>query len=139
MSLYAKDSDLIKYDAKVMTQGEDTFLDQLTFASDDILNLIKTGWWEEASGLPISSFDETKLNVAALEKLTVYKAFYEYIFPKLSKFTEGDTFLAKIDFYEKRFKEEWLIVKSLPLYDLDDDDTFEDGERRGPIQRRRAR
>ena len=139
MANYAKDSDLIKYDAKVMDQGEDTFLDQLTFATGDILNLIKTGWWEEASGLPIDSFDETKLNVAALEKLTVYKAFYEYIFPKLSKFTEGDTFLAKIDFYEKRFKEEWLVVKSLPLYDFDNSDTFEDSERRGPIQRRRAR
>lgn len=139
MSLYAKDSDLDKYDPKVRSQGQDSYLDQLTQASEDILNLIKTGWWEEASGLPIDSFDETKLNIAVLQKITVYKAFYEYIFPKLSKFTEGDTFLAKIDFYEKRFKDEWLIVKSLPLYDFDDSDSFEDSERRGPIQRRRAR
>ena len=139
MSLYAQDSDLEKYDSKIMDQGEDSFINQLTQASEDILNLIKTGWWEDASGLPIDSFDETKLNTAALEKITVYKAFYEYIFPKLSKFTEGDTFLAKIDFYEKRFKDEWLIVKSLPLYDFDESSSFEDNERRGPIQRKMAR
>lgn len=139
MSLYAKDSDLDKYDSGVRSQGEDSYIDQLTYASNDILNLIKTGWWEDASGLPISSFDEARLNTAVLEKITVYKAFYEYIFPKLSKFTEGDTFLAKIEFYEKRFKDEWLIVKSLPLYDFDQDSSFGDEERKGPIQRKLAR
>lgn len=138
MSLYAKDSDLDKYDAKVR-EGADTYLSQLTFASNDILNLIKTVWWAEATGLPLSSFDEDNLNTVALEKVTVYKAFYEYIFPLKSKFTEGDSYLEKIKFYEARFKDEWNVVKGLPLYDFDEDSSFDDDERRGPIQRSTSR
>lgn len=138
MANYAKDSDLDKYDANVR-KGVDTYIDQLTFASDDILNLIKTAWWPEATGLSLISFDEARLNVVVLEKVTVYKAFYEYIYPLKSKFTEGDSFLERIEFYEARFKDEWIVVKGLPIYDFDDDSSFDDDERRGPIQRRLAR
>jgi hypothetical protein len=136
---YAQDDDLDKYDNKVRNQGIDSYNDQLLLASNDILNLIKTSWWFDASGLSLDSFEEDRLNTAALEQLTVYKAFYSYIFPLLSKFTEGDTLVAKIEFYEKKFMEEWNVVKSLPLYDFDDDTLFEDDERRGPIRRRLVR
>ena len=140
MSLYAQDSDLDKFDTSIRDQGIDSFENQLTLASGDILNLIKTGWWEEASGgLPISSFDEANLNTGILGKITIYKAFADYIFPMMAKFTENDTFVGKIDFYQGKFEKEWLIIKSLPLYDFDESASFEDSERRGPIQRKVAR
>ncbi len=139
MALYAQDSDLDGYDSSIRAQGEDSFEAQLTKASEDILNLIKTAWWPEASGLGIDQFVEANLNAAVLKKITIYKAFYEYIFPMLSKFTEGDVFLKKIDFYDARFKDEWLVVKGLPLYDFDESTTFDEDERRGPIQWRTSR
>ena len=139
MALYAEDSDLDEYDATIHNQGINSFESQLTKASNDILNLIKTAWWPEASGLDIDQLDEANLNEAALQKVTIYKAFYEYIYPSLSKFTEGDTFLERINFYRERFKEEWTVIKGLPLYDFDENTTFDDDERRGPIQRRTAR
>lgn len=135
MALYAKDSDLSQYDASIMTQGVDSFEADLTEASADILNLIKSVWWPLATGEAIDTFDEANLNTSILKKVTIYKAFYSYIFPKIAKFTENDVFVKKIEFYKGLFNDEWNVIKGLPLYDFDEDATFEDHERRGPIQR----
>ena len=133
MANYALDSDLEEYDSTVSEQTIDSFEDQLTKATADILNLVKSAWWPQASGLPVSSFEVANLNTEQLRQLTVFKALYSYILPKLAKFLEGDVFNEKITFYKERFKEEWDVVKNLPLYDFDEDATFEDSERRGPI------
>jgi len=47
-----------------------------------------------------------------------------------------DAFSKRMSFYEGRFKDEWAMLKNLPLYDFDQDAVFEDIERRGPIPRR---
>ena len=135
---YAIDNDLDEYDTDVRSQGVESFRSDLVKASNEILNLVKTVWWPE-TGRSINSFEEAKLNEAALKQVTIYKAFYKYIFPRLANFTEGDVFLQKIDFYKELFKEEWLLVTGLPLYDFDDSDTFDDDEVRGPNPRRLAR
>lgn len=136
---YAKDSDLETYDSEVRKLGVDSFEKQLLLASEDILNKIKGEWWPSATTLSLSSFDEANLNTDALLQITVFKAFADYVFPMLSKFREGDIFQEKSKHYKERFKEEWATIKSLPLYDFDEDDTFEDSERKGPIERRLSR
>lgn len=139
MSNYAQDSDLEKYDSTISQQGIDSFESQFTLATADILNLIKGSWWPNATSIPLSSFSETLLNTEQLRQLTVFKALYSYILPKLAKFLEGDVFNEKITFYKDRFKEEWDVVKNLPLYDFDEDTSFEDSERRGPMTVRMSR
>ena len=137
MANYAEDTDLQVYETKLLEEsGVTSFEAQLTLASSDILNKIKSAWWPQASPTStISDFDESKLNVNIIKQLTVYKAFADYIFPKLANFMEDDTFLKKAEFYKEKYREEWDVVKGLPLYDFDGDDGFEDSERRGPIVR----
>ena len=137
MANYAEDTDLQVYETNLLEEsGVASFEDQLTLASADILNKIKSSWWTQASPTStISDFDESKLNVGIIKQLTVYKAFADYIFPKLANFMEDDTFLKKAEFYKEKYREEWDVVKGLPLYDFDGDTEFEDSERRGPIVR----
>ena len=138
MANYAQDSDLDKYDATVRDQ-DGSFLEMFTLGTADILNLIKGAWWPQATGLSLLSFDESRLNTEALRQLTVYWTLYAYICPFLATFIEGDTWLAKKDHYKERYDAEWAVVKNLPLYDFDEDDTFEDIERRGPFSTRLGR
>ena len=133
---YAKDSDVYEYDSSLKDAGEESFEKLLIKASNDILNLIKGTWWPSVTSRPLSQFDEANLNEAALLQLTVYKALSAYIFPSLSKFSEGDIFKAKADHYAKQFKDEWAAVKGLPLYDFDESATFDDDERPGPFSHR---
>ena len=130
---YAQDSDLDTYDKAVRKLSSDSFVDQLTLASNDILNLIKGTWWPNATNISLNSFDEANLNEAALLQITIFKALGDYIYPSLSQFKENDTLKAKADFYKQRFKEEWEVIKDLPLYDWDEDASFEDSERPGPF------
>ena len=153
MANYASDSDLIDYQDKIFDYGIASFNTELTKATADVINLIKSDWWVNAarnfSGLretvdygPLfPTLDVTYLNTAELVSLTVYRAFSAYIFPRLSKFqdTDGDAFTRMAEFYAKQYDKEWKVVSQLPLYDFDKDSQFEDTERTGPLTRRLSR
>ena len=130
---YAQDSDLDTYDKEVRSLSSDTFVNQLNLASGDILNLIKGTWWPSSTNISLSSFDEANLNEAALLQITVFKALGDYIYPSLSQFGENDNLKTKADFFKARYLEEWEAIKNLPLYDFDEDASFEDTERPGPF------
>ena len=136
---YAKDSDIYTYDKSLKDIGEESFADHLLLASNDVLKLVKGSWWPSATDIPLTSFAEARLDEAALLQLTVFKALGDYVFPSLSKFTETDIFKAKAEHYQNRFKEEWATVKGLPLYDFDEDTTFDEDERPGPFVHRISR
>lgn len=139
MANYAQDSDLDTYDPQVRKHKVQDFTVYFTRGTADILNLIKGSWWGQASGLPVYSFDETKLNTEALRQLCVYKTLYTHIYPSFANYQEGDPWLLKIETVKKMYDEEWAVIKNLPLYDFDGDDTFEDVERRGPFMTRLRR
>lgn len=136
---YAKDSDIYTYDKSLKDIGEESFAPQLLLASNDVLNLIKGSWWPSATEIPLESFDEARLDEDSLVQLTVFKALGDYIFPGLSKFTETDTFKAKAEHYQGRFKDEWATIKGLPLYDFDDNSIHDDYEKPGPFVHRLSR
>jgi len=46
---YATDEDLQAYADDVFRHGVSSFADELTLASNDVLNLIKSEWWPAAS------------------------------------------------------------------------------------------
>lgn len=151
MANYATDSDLKDHIESIFDYGPSSFEKDLTKATADVLNKIKAEWWTKAVqsrngiretvdyGFLFPTLNTANLNTAALKSLTVYRAFSAYIFPKMTKFVEDDVFLRQAEFYADRFKEEWDVVKLLPLYDFDEDASFEDIERRGPMSRRIVR
>ena len=136
---YAKDSDIYTYDKSLKDIGEESFADHLLLASNDVLKLIKGTWWPSATEISLVNFDEANLDEDALVQLTVFKALGDYVFPSLSKFTETDTFKAKAEHYQARFKDEWATVKGLPLYDFNEDTVHDDDERPGPFVHRISR
>lgn len=141
MTPYIDNTDLAKHVPDINDYSPpSSWADQIQFATDDVLNKIKADWWEQLQGRG-TELDESLLNTAALEKLAAYRTLGFYACPYLAKEEDedGDRWSRLADKYEKRYQEEWDIVKSLPLYDFDEDTEFEDEERQGPIVRKLAR
>lgn len=150
MANYATDSDLLTHVPDLNDHGVGSWLSELTLASADVLNKIKAAWWPHAIngrslsgenydyGLLIPTLDEANLNEAALLNYTCYRALGTYILPRLSNMVDkdGDSFTRRADFFRGREEEEWGVIQGLPLYDFNEDSTFEDTERRGPIPMR---
>jgi len=153
--MFITESDLQDFIPDIYSYGLNSFTKEIAFAEDDVVNLIKSGWWMDAvrknflvseshdigGSFGFYPLDVTKLNAEALKKLTIYRVASGYIYPKLSTFkdVDGDSFSRKADFYKKYYNEEWEIVKKLPLYDFNGDGNFSDLERRVNSQRTLAR
>jgi len=141
---FATESDLQDFMPDIFRHGHNDFTNDLANAEEDIINLIKSSWYPSAirstfirenTDLSFYAFiplDVTRLNSAVLKKLTIYRAAYAYIYPKMStmKDADGDSFSRKSEFYKKMYSEEWSIVKLLALYDFNGDSQFSDLERR---------
>ena len=141
MTPYIDKDDLAKHVSDINTQnGPENWTDQIQFATDDVLNKIKSDWWEQVSS-PLFTLDEDLLNTDALTNLAVYCTLGFYALPLLSteRDKDGDSFSRKADYYRDRYREEWEVVKLLPLYDFNSDDQFTDDERQGPIVRELSR
>jgi len=131
MANYALDSDI--YDViEITPSASNTWVDELTTATRDVLAKIKSDFW---AGRNISTFDEANLDTDALIKLTVYRALGWYICPSLEKFDDGEAgaWSRHAEHFRMMFEEEWLIIQQLPIYDFDEDSVFEDTERQGLI------
>ena len=107
---------------------------ELTKATRDVLAMIKSDFWE-GSGRDITSFDEDNLDLTQLVDLTVYRALGWYICPALENFSGGEEgkWTLKAKYFQDMFNTEWLTVQQLPIYDFDENDSFEDSERQGKI------
>lgn len=137
MANYAENSDI--YDVIDITpSGSSEWEDELTLATRDVLAKIKSSFWPPRD---ISTFDEANLDTTALLKMTVYRALGWYICPSLEKYIEGETgaWGRQAERFKEMYKEEWTIVQQLPIYDFDEDASFEDTERQPRIQRRTGR
>lgn len=141
---YATDADLLVIQPNITSFGVVSWLPQLNAASADVLERIKTEWWPEAVtsrfgfqnqaydiNPAFPSFDEAKLNTAAIKNLTIYWALAHYIYPILTKDRDdADAFSRRMERYQKFYDEEWERVKVKPLYDFNADSQFTDIERR---------
>jgi len=141
----ANESDLQSVIPDVFSYGISDFTSALGEAANDVINLIKSSWWPNATrnsfifetqdvagALTIAPLDPIYLDSAALRKLVVYRAASAYIYPKLATFqdNDGDAFTRKSEFYRTMYNDEWEVVKQLPLYDFNKDGQFADIERR---------
>jgi hypothetical protein len=137
MANYALDSDI--YDViEITPSASNTWEDELTLATRDVLAKIKSTYWPPRD---ISEFDEANLDTTALLKMTVYRALGWYICPGLEKYVGGEigSWGMQASRFKDMFKEEWGIVTQLPIYDFDEDAVFEDTEALPKLQRRLRR
>jgi hypothetical protein len=137
MANYAQDSDI--YDVIIIDpSASNTWVDELTLATRDVLSKIKSTYWPPRD---ISTFDEDNLDTTALVQMTVYRALGWYICPSLEKYVGGEigSWGRQASRFKDMFKEEWDIVQQLPIYDFDEDAIFEDTEALPKIVRRTRR
>ncbi|MCK5615535.1 hypothetical protein KAR91_77440 [Candidatus Pacearchaeota archaeon] len=133
MANYAEDSDICDV-IRIDPSASATWLDELTTATRDVLAKVKSDWWAPRD---IVLFDEANLDTDSLLKLTVYRALGWYICPSLEKFANGEEgkWGKKATYFKEMFAEEWLIIQQLPIYDFNEDDSFDDSERQGLISK----
>ncbi len=123
---FATNSDIQQFAADVMDQGITDWGDALTEAESDIINLVKTEYWNtQRSG----TFDATLLTDTQWTKATVFRALAYYILPQLSTFRDDDVWLEQMGFYRERSSEEMDIQFGVGVeYDADADGTVQDNE-----------
>lgn len=137
MANYALDSDI--YDViEITPSASNTWEDELTLATRDVLAKIKTDFWRDRD---ISDFDEANLDTTALLQMTVYRALGWYICPSLEKYVGGEvgSWGRQAERFKSMYKDEWDIVQQLPIYDFDEDAVFEDTEIQPKVTRRTRR
>jgi len=131
---FATNTDITQYSSEVMDQGVTDWSDQLADAEQDVINLVKTKYWNTQRG---GTFDSTLLTEAQWTKTTVFRALSYYILPKLSTFREDDVWLEQVHFYKERFNEELDIQFGVGIeYDTDDDGVVQEGEKNEFVQTR---
>jgi len=142
MANYATNADLQKLLPDILGYGVADFTDQLTFATADVLELIKVDWWREAANdflyynpqtyrgqAYFPTMNEAYLNTAKLVNITCYRALAHYIFPMLTLDGQSEEWNIKMERYQAFYKDEWAVLKRAALYDFDQDSQFEDLER----------
>lgn len=132
---YATMDDLLQVDPTIAEYGVLDFDVELAKSEAEINRLLKVRWftpYATTRGRYNLVFDATQLDSTQFTKATVYHCIAEHIMPKLTKFeVEGDVFQVKMKYYSSRFEEEFdLILREGVRYDLDDNGTYEEEEKR---------
>lgn len=127
MAAYATDDDLAAIVPDIFDHGVDSFDTELERSTGDIQRRIKTEWWSIQHNM--KDFDTDKLKADEWERATIYHALAYYILPRLSNFSEDDTFQRQMVFYKERYMEEFADSMASGIsYDTDGDGTYEDNE-----------
>ena len=118
-------SEVQKYQPDIAEYGITNFDTQLQFAEDDVIRQIREEWWEryrhtvrykDITKVTTLELDSSKLTNAQWLRCVVYKALAEYIYPILTKWKDPqggdgqDAFQVQIDFYRKKYAEEFQAV-----------------------------
>tara|TARA_B100001057_G_scaffold382313_1_gene388335 strand:+ start:17 stop:433 length:417 start_codon:yes stop_codon:yes gene_type:complete len=127
MSAYANDEDLVAIIPDIFDHGVENFSAELTRSTDDVKRRIKSDWWMLDNDP--NSYDATKLKALEHKRTTIYHALAYYILPRLSNFTETDSFQKQMTFYRDRYEEEFKAVLSAGIsYDDDGDGSYSTSE-----------
>ena len=118
-------SEVQKYQPDIAEFGITDFDTQLQFAEDDVIRQIREEWWEryrhtvrykDITKVTTLELDSSKLTNAQWLRFVVYNALAEYIYPILTKWKDPqggdgqDAFQVQIDFYRKKYAEEFQAV-----------------------------
>jgi len=133
-------SDVQEYQPDIAEYGITDFDTQLQFAEDDVIRQVREEWWEryrhtvryrDITKVTTIEMNEDNLTPSQWTRATVYKALAEYILPILTKWKDpqggdgADTFQVKMDYYRKKYNEEFqAVLRDGVEYDEDGNDTI---------------
>lgn len=132
---YATQTDLLEVDPTITNYGVLDWDLELGKSEAEINRLLKVRWftpYANSRGRYNLVFDSTQIDSTQFTKATVYHCIAYHIMPKLTQFeVDGDTFQVKMNYFRTRFEEEFdLILREGVRYDLDDDGSYEEEEKR---------
>lgn len=124
---YATDEDLVAIVPDIFDHGVESFTAELNRSEDDVQRRVKTDWWMLDNDP--NDFNATKLKDAEHKRTVIYHALAYYILPRLSNFSENDTFQNQMTFYRVRYEEEFKAVLAAGIsYDDDGSGTYDVSE-----------
>ena len=117
-------------------QGIEDLDDIIQDTSHDIERILRTEWWvdENRANFGLSTehsihFQYDLVNQAQLKNAAIYYAIFQYILPRMTRFTEGDVTMNKMKYYKNKWDIEIAYVKNNLIYDWNRDGNFEETER----------
>jgi|TARA_X000001382_G_scaffold89528_2_gene64198 hypothetical protein len=138
-------SEVQKYQPDIAEFGITNFDTQLQFGEDDVIRQIREEWWEryrhtvrykDITKVTTLELDSSKLTNAQWLRCVVYKSLAEYIYPMLTKWKDPqggdgqDAFQIQIDFYRKKYAEEFqAVLRDGVEYDEDSSGTIQASEK----------
>jgi hypothetical protein len=138
-------SDIQIYQPDIAEYGITDFDTQLQQAENDVIRQIREEWWEryrhtvrykDITKVTSLELDSGKLTNSQWTRSVVYKALSDYILPMLTKWKDpqggdgADTFQVKMDYYRKKYNEEFqAVLRDGVNYDEDDSGTISESEK----------
>ena len=138
-------SEVQKYQPDIAEFGITNFDTQLQFGEDDVIRQIREEWWDryrhtvrykDITKVTTLELDSSKLTNAQWLRCVVYKSLSEYIYPMLTKWKDPqggdgqDAFQIQIDFYRKKYAEEFqAVLRDGVEYDEDSSGTIQASEK----------
>jgi len=140
---YATIQDLLDIDPTITEYGVLDFDAELAKSEEEVNRLLSIRWFpsyhKNRTDIRYSDLavlmDEDKLDPTQWKKATCFHALAYHICPKLTKHeADPDRFRMMMDYYEKRFEQEFdLCLRQGVRYDANDDDTFQDVEKTADV------
>jgi len=136
---YATISDLLEIDPTITEYGVLDWDAALAESETEVNRLLEVRWWptyhrrrNDIKYPTLAILMETdKLDPTQWTKATCFYALAYIICPKLTKHeADPDRFRMMMDYYEKRFEQEFdICTRAGVRYDSNDDDVFQDAEK----------
>lgn len=140
---YATIQDLLDIDPTITEYGVLDFDAELAKSETEVNRLLSIRWFpsyhKNRTDIRYSDLavlmDTSKLDPTQWTKATCYHALAYHIAPKLTKHeADPDRFRMMMDYYEKRFEDEFdLCLREGVRYDANDDSVFQDVEKTADV------
>jgi len=140
---YATIQDLLDIDPTITEYGVLDFDAELAKSETEVNRLLSIRWFpsyhKNRTDIRYSDLavlmDTSKLDPTQWTKATCYHALAYHISPKLTKHeADPDRFRMMMDYYEKRFEDEFdLCLREGVRYDANDDSVFQDVEKTADV------
>ena len=140
---YATIQDLLDIDPTITEYGVLDFDAELAKSEEEVNRLLSIRWFpsyhKNRTDIRYSDLavlmDEDKLDPPQWKKATCFHALAYHICPKLTKHeADPDRFRMMMDYYEKRFEQEFdLCLRQGVRYDANDDSVFQDVEKTADV------
>jgi hypothetical protein len=122
------DSDLSAILPDIFDLGFNTFASEHSKAKADLERRLRRDWWPKTGRS--GELNATLLTESQFTKCAAYLVLWKHALPKLTTWEEGDRFHRMIDFFKKRYEEEWEdVLMDGVEYDANDNGIVSNAEK----------